>query len=558
MTATAREAEDLTAALSSLLPPDIGGLLPGLGDAAARAAVAPLRHLGPAAGRAAPAGPPRPGRPADRAAAGRGRAGAQPAAADGRRAWATWCRSAWRPARRPTWRRSSAAWSRSATPGPSWSRSAASIAVRGGILDVFPPTEEHPLRVDFFGDEVEEIRYFKVADQRSLEVADDGLWAPPCRELLLTPGVRARAKELAAEWPGLGEVLSKLADGITVEGMEAFAPTLSDRMELLLDYVPAGGIVVACDPERIRARAADLVATSQEFLEASWVNAAAGGQVPIDLGGAAFRAITDVRASAADLDIPWWTITPFAAAAARTRTRRRLGAGRRADEGEPAIVPDQRRAGRGLPRRYRRGCSATCAGGCRSSGGSCWSPRATGRPSGWPSCCAARAWACTDPGGDLAARARAGPGQRGDGAAGGRASSGRRCGWPCWPRPTWPGSARAPGRTRRMPSRRRGGIDPLQLTPGDYIVHEQHGVGRYVEMTSRTVQGATRDYLVIEYAPSKRGQPAGPAVPAHRPARRGDPVLRRRGAGAAPAGRRRLGQGQGPGPQGGARHRGRA
>jgi transcription-repair coupling factor (superfamily II helicase) len=61
---------------------------------------------------------------------------------------------------------------------------------------------------------------------------------------------------------------------------------------------------------------------------------------------------------------------------------------------------------------------------------------------------------------------------------------------------------------QRMPSRRRGGIDPLQLSPGDYIVHEQHGVGRYVEMTSRTIQGATRDYLVIEYAPSKRGQPA--------------------------------------------------
>ena len=59
----------------------------------------------------------------------------------------------------------------------------------------------------------------------------------------------------------------------------------------------------------------------------------------------------------------------------------------------------------------------------------------------------------------------------------------------------------------RMPSRRRGGIDPLQLTPGDFIVHSQHGVGRYLEMTSRTIQGATREYLVIEYAPSKRGQP---------------------------------------------------
>lgn len=41
------------------------------------------------------------------------------------------------------------------------------FAVRGGILDVFPPTEEHPLRVEFWGDDIEEIRYFKVADQRS-------------------------------------------------------------------------------------------------------------------------------------------------------------------------------------------------------------------------------------------------------------------------------------------------------------------------------------------------------------------------------------------------------
>ncbi len=60
----------------------------------------------------------------------------------------------------------------------------------------------------------------------------------------------------------------------------------------------------------------------------------------------------------------------------------------------------------------------------------------------------------------------------------------------------------------RMPSRRRRTIDPLQLTPGDFIVHEQHGVGRYVEMVQRTVAGATREYLVLEYASSKRGQPA--------------------------------------------------
>ncbi len=61
--------------------------------------------------------------------------------------------------------------------------------------------------------------------------------------------------------------------------------------------------------------------------------------------------------------------------------------------------------------------------------------------------------------------------------------------------------------SKRMPSRRKNVVDPLQLRPGDPVVHEQHGVGRYVEMVQRTVQGATREYMVIEYAPSKKGHP---------------------------------------------------
>lgn len=160
------------------------------------------------------------------------------------------------------------------------------FAVRGGILDVFPPTEEHPLRIEFWGDEVEEIRYFKVADQRSLEIAEHGLWAPPCRELLLTDAVRERAAALAEAHPELGELLHKIAEGIAVEGMESLAPVLVDEMELLIDVLPAGSMAVVCDPERVRTRAADLVATSQEFLMASWAATAGGGEAPIDVGAA--------------------------------------------------------------------------------------------------------------------------------------------------------------------------------------------------------------------------------------------------------------------------------
>ena len=48
------------------------------------------------------------------------------------------------------------------------------------------PTDEHPVRIEFWGDDVEEIRTFAVADQRTIATVNR-LWAPPCRELLLTP-----------------------------------------------------------------------------------------------------------------------------------------------------------------------------------------------------------------------------------------------------------------------------------------------------------------------------------------------------------------------------------
>ena len=111
---------------------------------------------------------------------------------------------------------------------------------------------------------------------------------------------------------------------------------------------------------------------------------------------------------------------------------------------------------------------------------------------------------------------------------------------------------------RTLPSRRRKQIDPLELSAGDYVVHEQHGVGRYVELVTRTVHGAAREYLVIEYAPGKRGQPADRLFV---PMDQLDQVSRYLG-GEQPSPRQarrlRLGSPQGPGPQGGAADRRRA
>ncbi|QKW10807.1 transcription-repair coupling factor [Streptomyces sp. NA04227] len=369
------------------------------------------------------------------------------------------------------------------------------FAVRGGILDVFPPTEEHPLRVEFWGDDVEEIRYFKVADQRSLEVAEHGLWAPPCRELLLTAEVRGRAAALAERHPELGELLGKIAEGIAVEGMESLAPVLVDDMELLLDVLPKGSIGVVCDPERVRTRAADLVATSQEFLQASWAASAGGGEAPIDVGAASLRSIADIREHARELGMPWWSVSPFAAdedlavSYADSTTPDTLKLGMRATEtyrGDTAraLADTKQWLADGWRTVYLTEGHGTAVRTVEVLGGEGIAARLDAdldalTPSVVHVSCGSLDYGFVDPALKLAVLTETDlSGQKAAGKDG-----------------------------QRMPARRRKTIDPLTLETGDYIVHEQHGVGRYIEMVQRTVQGATREYLVVEYAPAKRGQP---------------------------------------------------
>ncbi|HTY73386.1 MAG TPA: transcription-repair coupling factor [Actinomycetes bacterium] len=363
------------------------------------------------------------------------------------------------------------------------------FAVRGGILDVFPPTEEHPVRVEFWGDVVEEVRWFKVADQRSLEVAPHGLWAPPCRELLLTPEVRARAKALAAEHPSVADVLEQLAEGIAVEGMESLAPVLVDGLELLVDRLPAGAHVVVADPERVRTRAHDLVATSEEFLAASWAAAAVGGETPLDLGAAAFRTLTDVRAHALAVGVPWWTVTPFGLDEETAPTDALVAAFRAAE----AYRGDTSRALADVRAALREGWTVALV-----TEGHGPAQRLAERlaDADVPARLEVDVPSDVEPGVAIVTTGELDHGFSHDGLR-----------LLVLTEADLVGQTTSTKDMRRMPSRRRNVVDPLQLRAGDYVVHEQHGVGRYVEMVQRTVQGATREYLVIEYAPSKRGQP---------------------------------------------------
>ncbi|MFC8192425.1 transcription-repair coupling factor [Cellulomonas sp. NPDC057328] len=382
------------------------------------------------------------------------------------------------------------------------------FAVRGGILDVFPPTEDHPLRVELWGEDVEEIRWFSVADQRSLEVADHGVWAPPCREILLTPAVRERAAALAERLPGAVDMLDRLAEGIAVEGMESLAPALVDRMVPVVDLVPDDTLLVLVDPERVRRRAHDLVATTEEFLAAAWTSAAAGAQVPLDLSAASFASFADVRARAQVRGLGWWTLSGFTldAGAADSGTTPDDGLGH--TDGVRTLVVGARDV-----ERYRGEVERAVADVRRL------------QQLGW------RLLLATEGHGpaqrmveqlraaDVPARLVATVDDEPEGGV-----------VLVTPAPVGPGfvhedlhvavfseadlTGRAGSSTRdmrRMPSRRRNVVDPLQLRPGDFVVHEQHGVGRFVELVQRTIgtgaNAATREYMVVEYASSKRGHP---------------------------------------------------
>ena len=372
------------------------------------------------------------------------------------------------------------------------------FAVRGGIVDVFPPTEEHPLRVELWGDDVEEIRSFSVADQRTLEKVER-LWAPPCRELLLTDEVRARAAELGRQHPQLLELTDKIAAGIAVEGMESLAPVLVDEMELLVDLMPTDTHVLVLDPERARSRAHDLVATSEEFLGASWAAAAGGGTAPIDLGAASYRTIADVREHSLTQGKPWWTVSPFGI------------------ESDAEVDPDV--IAGAVP---SRPIAATSVDAYRGE-----MERAIADIEGWRSS-GHRV---------VVLHTGHGPAQRMAEVLGEHDVPARvvddiggadeltdsvvtiTCGaidhgfvddanrLVLLTGEDLSGQKASTRDMRKMPARRKRQIDPLELSAGDYVVHEQHGVGRFVEMKQREVGGAVREYLVLEYGASKRGGP---------------------------------------------------
>ena len=377
------------------------------------------------------------------------------------------------------------------------------FAVRGGILDVFPPTAEHPVRVDFFGDEVDQIRRFSVADQRSLDGEVPSVELPPSREMLLTEAVRQRAREMQHEFPSLSQMLAKIAEGIPVEGMESLAPALVHRLVPVTHYLPAGASVVVLSPERVVSRAQSLAETNREFLSAAWNAATAGAEAPIDLDSGDFLSLRDLREAAGDRS--WFTMSGFDSGEVLSDDEAVASAGDyvRVDA---AVVPSFSGHAEGalehVVERVRDGWSVVVTA------------RGVGLVERARDVLAER---------EVAARLEENLPDRLEPGVVHLVAGGVEAGFELFEsKIAVLGESDFYGRSanydsrqvKKLATRRKNVVDPLQLKPGDVVVHSTHGIGKFLELTSREVSSGgknavkhSREYLVLEYAPSKRGYP---------------------------------------------------
>ncbi|HEY8544291.1 MAG TPA: CarD family transcriptional regulator, partial [Acidimicrobiales bacterium] len=330
------------------------------------------------------------------------------------------------------------------------------VAVRGSIVDVFPSTADRPVRIDLWGDEVDRLVEFSVADQR----ATDDLPAAvifPCRELLPTEEVRERAERLIGLEPWGREQWERLAHGLHFDGMESWLPWLSREERVLFDLVPADAQILLAEPRRMRDRAADLMAEEADLastLAVTWGAITEDGErrefprlhVEFD------RLLAHTKAPAWHLlDVPDSPDTPAVAAS-----------------GWDPVVGD----GSGLLQRLAK---------MRSDG-----YRIVVGADGEGSAARIRELLAGE---GIDAEVVVQPLERG--------CVLREVQLALLAEPDLTGRRRAHRAAR--PRKRDAEAFFDDLKPGAYVVHHQHGVARYGGMVKRAIGGVERDYLLLEY-----------------------------------------------------------
>ncbi len=368
------------------------------------------------------------------------------------------------------------------------------FAVRGGILDIFPADQDHPIRIDFFGDEIEELSYFSISDQRSLEKIKVVVSIYPCREMLIDEKLKQKARILGKDFPEIKDLTEKICEGILFEGMESLAAGLVDDYKSITDYLSPLTQIWLIDEPRIKSRALDLLETNNEFLQAAWSTVAWSDsekiEAPIELSNklkvGGFYELDDIKQQADRKKLVLRTLNLYSSDPGDEELNYLDEIESYANKYEKAIsdIKSWKKQGyvvvftaaaTGILQRFSEVLNSSEIANQQISefdqsinNELIWLIKSDIHHGFISS--KYKFVLLTDK--DLS----------------GQKSSDKDL--------------------ARMPSKRRKAIDPLQLNSGDYVVHEQHGVGKYLELITRTTNGASREYLVIEYAPSKRGHPA--------------------------------------------------
>jgi transcription-repair coupling factor (superfamily II helicase) len=132
------------------------------------------------------------------------------------------------------------------------------FSVRGGIVDVFPHSCENPYRMELVGDQIESIRQFDVFSQRSLSRPREAIILPRREFLISAEGLRNAARKAPDR-----AALSLLAEDPSIHGLQWVAPLFPEMLASLLDYLPDDAVVFLNDPDDIRHQAEQVLAEAE-------------------------------------------------------------------------------------------------------------------------------------------------------------------------------------------------------------------------------------------------------------------------------------------------------
>ncbi|MGH2826341.1 MAG: transcription-repair coupling factor [Actinomycetota bacterium] len=334
------------------------------------------------------------------------------------------------------------------------------FAIRGGILDVFSPAAERPVRAEFWGDEITSLRQFALASQRSLEEIES-FEVGAARELVTDEATRRRAAELMSD--DADHVLAQLAEGVIEQGAERLLPRLVGELQPLGALLPEGSPAVILEPKRVRDRADEVIEQVEEWSRSQSIDDRhyAPLNETLELIDSVVLMTSFSAPASSPLEIDTWTDTAGKPEMVIERLSRLI------KEGYRAVVAAS------LPDTAARLHSNFASAGLEFA-------RSDEAPS-----------TDSDPGGHVVV-----------------AELNRGFVLP-WAKLALVAESDLTGRRsgaarRRIQAKRRQISGPLELADGDLVVHEVHGIGRYAGMVDRDLLGVHREYLILEYSKGDR------------------------------------------------------